>query len=84
VSTPTVPILVSQKTSAATLGLPPKTFLRIVRERGIRHSVVHRLVLVRLDDLLQALGLTEAPTAAPEPTTDWRASALCAIRGGRR
>lgn len=60
------PVLVSQATSHL-VGLTRRGFLRLVHEKGLRHAKVGRLLVVRLDHVLAALGLADAPVAAPEP-----------------
>ena len=70
----------------ASSGLPRRVYLRLVRERGIPHSRVGRLVVVRLDDLLAALGLADAASAAPgasAPTWSPESAKLRLLAGGR-
>jgi hypothetical protein len=73
----TAPIVVSDATALATVGLKPRAFRRVVKARGIPHSVVGRRLLVRLNDFLAGVGLaSEQPEhreTAPEP---WDEAAL--------
>jgi hypothetical protein len=58
-------LLVSDRTALAVVGLTPRKFRTLVRERGIPSVKVGRRTLVRADDLLRALGLADPAAAAP-------------------
>jgi hypothetical protein len=60
------PVLVSSETSLAILGLSKKRFLRLVRRLKLPHAKIDRCCIVaRLDVVLDALGLSDAPAAPP-------------------
>jgi hypothetical protein len=65
-------------------GLPRRKYLALVRDRAIPHARVGRLVVVRLDALLRALGLGDALEApAAGPTWSPEALRLRILAGGR-
>jgi hypothetical protein len=65
-------------------GLPRRRYLALVRDKGIRHARIGRLVVVRLDDLYRALGLGDAaPTAPAAPTWSPEALRLRILAGGK-
>jgi hypothetical protein len=78
-------ILITQATARDVLGLPRRRFLALVRERGIRHTKVGRLIVCRLDEFLAALGLADAAVAAPQGPEPWSPDALRRriLAGGR-
>jgi len=58
-------VLVSDASAFAAVGLSPRQFRDLVRERGIRSARVGRRTVVRLDDLLAALGLGATTSLSP-------------------
>jgi hypothetical protein len=62
-------------------GLPRRQYLALVREKGIPCAKVGRLVVVRYDHLLAALGLADAPVAPVEEVS--RETVIRLIRGGK-
>jgi hypothetical protein len=79
-------VLVNQRTALEILGLSRQQFLSLVRAKSIRHARVGRLVVVRLDEFLAALGLADAAVTAPQGPEPWSPDALRRriFAGGRR
>jgi hypothetical protein len=74
--------LVSQRTAPAILGWNSRRYIAFVRRRDVRHVIDGRLVIARLDDVLTALGLADAPTQPTAPSWN-RSDVERSIRGGR-
>lgn len=81
----TAPLLVSQRSAATLLGpdWTPRRFRRFVARHGLRVARDGHLSLVRVADVLAALGLADRP-AAPDAANDWRAGVVASLTGGRR
>lgn len=64
--------LVSQRSSLAVVGIPPRTFLELLRRRDCPLDVVHlgKLRLVRREALLAWLERIGAPRRPEEPEAD--------------
>jgi hypothetical protein len=74
-------VLVSDRTAPAVLGLEPRVFRWLLAHRHVRHEVLGRRVVARVDDVLEALGLgdvagaeleaveNDKPSLAPRPQT---------------
>jgi len=78
-------VCISDANAFALVGLNPRQFRRVVRERGLPSSKVGRRTLVRADALLAALGLSDVPaTETAKPAVDWRARATLRLVGGNR
>jgi len=66
---PTVaPVLVTQLTSLAVLGIPGRRFREFIPRRRVRHTRVGKLVVAEIADVLEALR-AETPTEV-EPAND--------------
>lgn len=73
------PALVNQVSAGPELGLNRRQFLAVVRRKGVPHARVGRLVIVRMGDLLKAIGLAE-----PDPAPAWSPADVLAGIGGHR
>jgi hypothetical protein len=67
---PPTPVTVSQATSLAVLGVDGRRFRELVHARSIPHGRVGKLVVARVSDVLEALGLDEKPAPANETEPD--------------
>jgi len=59
------PVVVSDQTSLAILGMDGRQFRTFIEQHTIPHRVWKRHVFVSLDRVLQALGLSSEPAVAP-------------------
>ena len=83
---PPPPLLVSDASAFAIVGLQPRKFRAFVRERGIESVKVGRRTLVRADILLRELGLDVAPSDVKPPELQWSADrvVLRLMKGGAK
>ncbi len=67
----------------AVVGLTPRQLRELVRERGIRHTTWRRHVYVRVEDVVQAMGLgaAESPAVVTDPAWDEGRVIQMAARG---
>jgi len=64
----TSPVLVTQVTAPAVLGIPRRVFLALLKSRNIPFAKLGRLHVARLDDVLAALGLDTPSASTPQWT----------------
>lgn len=78
------PATVTDRTAPLVLGLEPRVFRELVAARRIRHAVVGRRLVARVDDVLEALGLGDASSLDDERGESERPSASTVASAPRR